>query len=309
MEYLKFGNLSAFIGKFVEEAVVQDMARQILSAIIYLHGRNITHRDIKPDNILVSAHNPLTLKVADFGLSKQITGQNATLKTWVGTPVYMAPEIFPGYHSYLSETPPNVSSGCSDKPYSQSVDLWSLGAVVYHLLYGELPVKGDSCEEMLDNIKWNPIAHERSSKRIISDPAKNFLSRTLALVESRATDADCAYHTWIYKEPVLLKVTANWSEGDSASHSKPLSLKHHACADAPNLDDTRPTKRSKHEGVNRAGSVRSAPHGSNHPFASQIKKPSFDSSLLTQKDVVTAIQKPPGMGSDITEAGPTKVFP
>lgn len=317
MEYLKFGTLSAYIGKFVEEPVVQCMARQILSAIIYLHGRNITHRDIKPDNILVSARNPLTFKLADFGLSKEITGQNATLKTWCGTPVYMAPEIFPGYHSYLSENPPNPLSEYSDKPYSQSVDLWSLGAVVYHLLYGELPVRGDSCEEILENIKWHPIGHEKSSKRRISNQAKNFLSQTLALAESRATDAACAYHTWIFKQPdtdvanpvVLSKMTSNWSGGHRASHSrKLLSSKHHACADTLNLEDSRPLKRSKHESGNRTGSVRHSLPGPNRPFASQIKKSSFDSSHLTRKDVDTAIQMPLETGCNITEVGHQSVL-
>lgn len=300
----------------MEEPVVQCMARQILSAIIYLHGRNITHRDIKPDNILVSARNPLTFKLADFGLSKEITGQNATLKTWCGTPFYMAPEIFPGYHSYLSETRPNPLSEYSDKPYSQSVDLWSLGAVVYHLLYGELPVRGDSCEEMLDNIKWHPIGHEKSSKRLISDQAENFLSQTLALAESRATDAACAYHSWIFKQPdtdvanpvVLSKMTSNWSGGPSASHSrKLLSSKHHACADTLNLEDSRLLKRSKYDDGHRTGSVRNTLLDANRAFASQIKKPSLDSSHLTRKDVSTARRMPLEVGCNITEVGRRRI--
>lgn len=286
--------------------MVQEMARQILSAIIYLHRRHITHRDIKPDNILQSACTPFTFKLADFGLSKQITGQNATLDTWCGTPAYMAPEIFPGYHSYLSEAPTNASSQRSDRPYSQSVDLWSLGAVVYHLLYGELPVRGATCDEILDDIKWHPIGYGRLSKRLISDQASHFLSRTLALEEFRATDTDCAYHVWIFKQPntdvtypvVMPKVTPSWSGEESGL----VSSKHHACTDAFNTDDTRHLKRSKHCDGNQTVPVRYARRSPNLPSASRIEKESMGSSHLTQKDAKIANRKPAGVSFDITKA-------
>lgn len=287
--------------------MVQEMARQILSAIIYVHRRHITHRDIKPDNILVSTCTPFTFKLADFGLSKQISGQNVILNTWCGTPAYMAPEIFPGYHSYLSEAPTNASSQRSDRPYSQSVDLWSLGAVVYHLLYGELPVRGDNCDEILDDIKWYPIGHDRLSKRLISDQASHFLSRTLALEEFRATDTDCAYHAWIFKQPdtviaypeVMPKVTASWSGEESG----PLSSKHHACADAFNPDDTRHLKRSKHGDGKQTIPVRYAGRSPNLPFASRIEKASMGSSHLIRKDANIANRKPDEVSFDITKAG------
>lgn len=296
--------------------MVQEMARQILSAIIYLHKRHITHRDIKPDNILVSACTPFTFKLADFGLSKQITGQNATLDTWCGTPAYMAPEIFPGYHSYLSEAPTNASSQRSDRPYSQSVDLWSLGAVVYHLLYGELPVRGDSCDEILDDIKWYPIGHDRLSKRLISDQASHFLSRTLALEEFRVTDTDCAYHAWIFKHPepdtdvtyppvVMPKVTASWSGEEPGL----LSSKHDSCADAFNLDDIRHLKRSKHGDGNQTVPVRYARRSPNLPFASRIEKASVGSPHLIRKDAKIANSKPDEVSFDITKAGSPKYPP
>lgn len=87
------------------EFMVQSVARQICSALQYLHECDITHRDIKPENILVQSHDPLTVKLSDFGLSKRITNNDAYLKTFCGTILYCAPEIYPGYETYKSGLP------------------------------------------------------------------------------------------------------------------------------------------------------------------------------------------------------------
>ncbi|KAF4630441.1 hypothetical protein G7Y89_g7698 [Cudoniella acicularis] len=81
-----------------------------------MHPKGITHRNIKPDNILVATKNPMFIKLADFGLSTE----KAELGTICSTPGYAAPELF------------------SEKPaaYTNAVDIWSVGAVIWNLLRG-----------------------------------------------------------------------------------------------------------------------------------------------------------------------------
>lgn len=101
MEYVPGGELSTYLqshGKIPED-MVRCVARQILHALQYLHKRKITHRDIKPDNILISSLDPLRVKLSDFGLSK-VVQEETFLKTFCGTLLYCAPEVYPEYETY-----------------------------------------------------------------------------------------------------------------------------------------------------------------------------------------------------------------
>lgn len=99
MEFVHFGDLSHYTdaGQVMPEYMCQMMAGQIISALAYLHERGITHRDIKPDNILVANHTPYTFKITDFGLSKIVKNAETFLKSFCGTLLYCAPEIYPGF--------------------------------------------------------------------------------------------------------------------------------------------------------------------------------------------------------------------
>lgn len=101
MDYAPCGELSAYLQQSVRisEPVVQQVARQTLRALHYLHQRRITHRDIKPDNILVASLEPLRVKLSDFGLSKMVQ-EESFLKTFCGTLLYCAPEVYPEYDTY-----------------------------------------------------------------------------------------------------------------------------------------------------------------------------------------------------------------
>lgn len=107
MEYVSWGDLSQYSnpGSIVPEYKCRYVAHQMMNALDYLHKANITHRDIKPDNILIASHDPFTVKLSDFGLSKVIDNDETFLKTFCGTLLYLAPEVYPGYEKVKAGLP------------------------------------------------------------------------------------------------------------------------------------------------------------------------------------------------------------
>ncbi|KAJ5729631.1 uncharacterized protein N7483_004139 [Penicillium malachiteum] len=206
MEYVPGGELSTFLqspGKIPEE-MVQTITRQLLRALHYLHQRRITHRDIKPDNILIASLDPLRVKISDFGLSK-VTQEETFLKTFCGTLLYCAPEVYPDYETYrigearkrrrVGDPPPKTS------PYSQAVDMWSLGAVLYHILCGLPPFQGraeDRGVAMLRSIMTSEADYNILRQAGISECGIDFVSKLLNRDPfARPTEKECFQHPWI----------------------------------------------------------------------------------------------------------------
>ncbi|KAH8429690.1 serine/threonine-protein kinase [Aspergillus melleus] len=210
MEYVPGGELSTYLqssGK-IHEDMVKVIARQMLHALQYLHKRKITHRDIKPDNILISSLDPLRVKLSDFGLSK-VVQEETFLKTFCGTLLYCAPEVYPEYEHYrrgevrkrrrLGDPPPKTS------PYDQSVDMWSFGAVLYHVLAGTPPYIGrgdDRGAQMLRNIMTSEADFDLLLKEDVSVAGVDFVARLLNRVpQDRPKERECFQHRWIADVP------------------------------------------------------------------------------------------------------------
>jgi len=121
MEYLEAGSLSDILsetGTLDEESIAYVM-RELITALAYLHAERKIHRDIKAGNMLVSGEGDI--KLADFGVTGQLTESVNKRQTRVGTPYWMAPEV-------ITET-----------SYDSLADVWSVGITAIELAHGKPP--------------------------------------------------------------------------------------------------------------------------------------------------------------------------
>jgi serine/threonine protein kinase len=105
---------------------------EIALGLWFLHGRGVLYRDLKLDNVMLSADGHI--RIADFGMCKEGIFAGDTTATFCGTPGYLAPEII------------------REEPYDGSVDWWSLGVMVYEMLVGESPFDADDESELFELI-------------------------------------------------------------------------------------------------------------------------------------------------------------
>jgi serine/threonine protein kinase len=191
----------------MKEPLVRSMAQQTLSALNYLHRSQVTHRDIKPDNILIASLDPFTVKLSDFGLSKVVKHDETFLKTFCGTLLYCAPEVFPDYGSGPSKGTKRRRGAKQYHSYSSSVDIWSFGGVLWYALCGEPPFKGiadATGEAMYNNIMATPLDPSPLRRLGVSEACIDLLTRMLQTDPAmRPTDRDCLNHPWL-KDGVIL---------------------------------------------------------------------------------------------------------
>ncbi|XP_009076465.1 PREDICTED: LOW QUALITY PROTEIN: serine/threonine-protein kinase ULK3 [Acanthisitta chloris] len=163
MEFCAGGDLSRFIRmrRILPEKVARIFLQQLelACALKFLHDRNISHLDLKPQNILLSTPDHPLLKLADFGFAQYMSpwDEKHVLR---GSPLYMAPEMV-----------------CRQQ-YDARVDLWSVGVILYEALFGKPPFASRSFAELEEKIR-SDRAVELPSRPQLSPECRDLLGQLL----------------------------------------------------------------------------------------------------------------------------------
>ncbi|KAF2109420.1 hypothetical protein BDV96DRAFT_615772 [Lophiotrema nucula] len=204
MEYVRHGDLAGYLNHHgcMKETDARLMAQQMLSALSYLHRMKITHRDIKPDNILIANLDPLEVKLSDFGLSKVVKADETFLKTFCGTLLYCAPEVFPDFDDRLSKgTKRRRGAKQQYNSYSSSVDIWSFAGVIWYALCGKPPFEGiadQTGQAMYNNIMSSRLDPTPLREKLVSEAGIDLLCKMLQKDPAlRPTEVQCLNHPWL----------------------------------------------------------------------------------------------------------------
>lgn len=206
MEYAKNGNLFQLISenkKGFSEKIAFEYFIQVVNAVYFLHENQIIHRDIKPENLLIGENN--TIKLCDFGWARQLTLKNRS--SFCGTVEYMAPEII------------------ESENYDYSVDIWSLGILLYELLMGHSPFKDKTTKNTIVNIKLHDLKFDKE----ISEDCKDLINKLLEVnKDKRINIKDILTHKFIKNNANLISnsISTNklFSEYNNSDNNIQLNL-------------------------------------------------------------------------------------
>ncbi|CAJ0548883.1 Ff.00g024960.m01.CDS01 [Fusarium sp. VM40] len=172
------------------EAEARKILQQIFSALEFLHGLGLAHRDIKPENILLFDKECLHIKLADFGLTKNIGCEPDSVElatTLCGTPSYVAPEVL---------------EDRAQRRYGLGVDVWSAGVVLYICLCGFPPFSDELYSEafpytLSQQIRSGRFDYPSPYWDPIGDPALDLIDSMLVVnAEKRFSVKQCISHAW-----------------------------------------------------------------------------------------------------------------
>ncbi|XP_042425661.1 serine/threonine-protein kinase ATG1a isoform X2 [Zingiber officinale] len=146
LEYCAGGDVADYLNRQgirgrVSEDVARHFLRQLAEGLKVLRENNLIHRDLKPQNLLLSTSDETAvLKIGDFGFARYLMPQGLA-DTFCGSPLYMAPEII------------------QDRKYDAKADLWSVGTILFQLVTGKLPFDGDTHRQLFMNIMASHELH------------------------------------------------------------------------------------------------------------------------------------------------------
>ncbi|XP_070578611.1 serine/threonine-protein kinase D3-like isoform X2 [Ptychodera flava] len=169
--------LSSQKGRLTDR-VTRFLVHQILIALKYLHSKSIVHCDLKPENVLLSSDSDFPqVKLCDFGFAR-IIGEKSFRRSVVGTPAYLAPEVL------------------RSKGYNRSLDMWSVGVIIYVSLSGTFPFNED--EDIADQIQNAAFMYPPNPWKEISADAIDIINNLLQVkLRKRFTADKSLAHVWL----------------------------------------------------------------------------------------------------------------
>jgi len=183
LEYCGGGSLLKYLqtkghGRGLDEQEASRLVRQMSEALVTMHEMGVTHRDVKPANVLFTDSTHRSLKICDFGFA--LVCHQRRIKSVCGSPAYMAPEIW------------------KREPYlGPPVDVWALGALAYELLHNRPCFSDESMQGLEVRIKRG--AHNALLKET-SSGFRHLIKGLFTLrPEERLTAAQVARHDWVMK--------------------------------------------------------------------------------------------------------------
>ncbi|GMH26521.1 hypothetical protein Nepgr_028364 [Nepenthes gracilis] len=217
LEYCCGGDLFVYIQRHgkVPEATAKHFMQQLAAGLQVLREHNLIHRDLKPQNLLLSTNDMNSvLKIADFGFARSLQPMGLA-ETLCGSPLYMAPEIM------------------QLQKYDAKADLWSVGAILFQLVAGKTPFTGNNQIQLLQNIikstelHFPPDIHDLSSECI--DLCQKLLRRNPV---ERLTFDEFFNHPFlsqkqpneVFRSRESLKQIVGYREGSSPDDCLPFLL-------------------------------------------------------------------------------------
>ncbi|MFH4982681.1 hypothetical protein AB6A40_009390 [Gnathostoma spinigerum] len=208
-EYLPGGELFSHIrakGHF-SNGTTRFYAAEVVSALSYLHSKIIIYRDLKPENLLLTREGHV--KLSDFGFAKVVSERTRTL---CGTAEYIAPEIM------------------ANQSYDKAVDWWSLGILIYEMLNGFPPFRGNNVLEIFDKIVSGKIRYRRSFDPVAKDLVKKLLTvdPMFRLGNFEEEAQDIMDHEWFE--------SIDWDDVYDGKITPPIKPRVSECDDPGNFD-------------------------------------------------------------------------
>uniref|UniRef100_A0A665TR05 Serine/threonine-protein kinase n=1 Tax=Echeneis naucrates TaxID=173247 RepID=A0A665TR05_ECHNA len=194
------------------ERITKFLVTQILVALRHLHFKNIVHCDLKPENVLLaSADSFPQVKLCDFGFAR-IIGEKSFRRSVVGTPAYLAPEVL------------------RNKGYNRSLDMWSVGVIIYVSLSGTFPFNED--EDINDQIQNAAFMYPPHPWKKISQEAIDLINNLLQVKMRKRYSVDKTLsHPWLQDYQMWLdlrNLESRMNERYITHESDDLRWHHHA---------------------------------------------------------------------------------